>query len=270
METRSSKNGNGAFTLVELLVVIAVIAILAALLLPALGRAKAKASATYCANNGHQLSIAANVYASDYADWLPTQVEGPIGGQPLWAWDYNNAPIPYEVAVRQLGDPTFESLASYVHTVKVWKCPANPRTFIQAGKDQFPVARTFTINSACGTEVDRRYPIPGIGLNYPGGPNNAANGPWRTYGKLSEVTSPGPANLYFEIEIDTRFYLPNPPNFSSKHAGFGLAGILSRSIPRFCDGGCVCRRTYRNPQVARSQNPCAAEPHEKSNRRAAR
>src|SRR5581483_4248992 len=55
LELRAPK---AAFTLVELLVAVAVIAILAALLLPALGRTKQQAQGVYCLNSGHSLMLA--------------------------------------------------------------------------------------------------------------------------------------------------------------------------------------------------------------------
>lgn len=61
------------FTLVELLVVMGIIAILMALLMPSISRAKAKANQTSCLNNMRQLTLAATLYATDHDDELPAR-----------------------------------------------------------------------------------------------------------------------------------------------------------------------------------------------------
>ena len=60
-----------AFTLIELLVVISIIALLIALLLPALGGARESASRTVCASNLHQITIGVGNYAADQNGLIP-------------------------------------------------------------------------------------------------------------------------------------------------------------------------------------------------------
>ena len=68
---RAGQRQPTAFTLLELLVTISVIAILAGLLLPALASARAKARAIQCVNNLRQLSTACALYTSDAEDAFP-------------------------------------------------------------------------------------------------------------------------------------------------------------------------------------------------------
>src|SRR5687767_4948897 len=73
----------GGFTLVELLVVIGIIALLVAILLPSLNKAREQANKAKCLSNLRSLGQAMVLYANDHKDRLPNST--PIGS----AYDYD-------------------------------------------------------------------------------------------------------------------------------------------------------------------------------------
>lgn len=68
-----------AFSLVELLVTIAIIGILAAMIMPALSRAKEGGRTTSCQNNLHQIGAALQMYVSESKNIMPTMYDQPVG-----------------------------------------------------------------------------------------------------------------------------------------------------------------------------------------------
>ncbi len=120
-----------AFTLVELLVVIAVIGILAGLLLPVLAGAKAKAAAASCLNNTRQITLGWLLYADDANDHLVYNLgldrrqPIPPGNRDLnwvdnimsWELDADNTNTAF-IAKSPLGP-------SLGHSLAVFRCPAD-------------------------------------------------------------------------------------------------------------------------------------------------
>jgi prepilin-type processing-associated H-X9-DG protein len=104
-------------------VVIAIVAILAALLLPALARVKERASVAQCLNNLHQMGIAIKLYTGDYASRYPTVPDLAYRSYRLGGGD----PDPHLSAQPpwSLEGATNRPLWPYTHSRKLYCCPAD-------------------------------------------------------------------------------------------------------------------------------------------------
>ena len=112
------------FTLIELLIVIAIIAILASMLLPAIGKARETAKGIACINNLKQLGNGYIMYAGDYNDWLPACfLSGQGGYSGAVGWWYSCI-APY-VGIKS------GSVARKNRAVNSFQCPTD-RRFMQS------------------------------------------------------------------------------------------------------------------------------------------
>jgi prepilin-type N-terminal cleavage/methylation domain-containing protein len=144
------KHLEGAFTLIELLVVIAIIGILAAMLLPALGKAKARGQSALCLNNLKQLQTTYLLYTDDNNGFFPpnnaktiARAAQSLGG----SWVVGNAKLDTSSTNIQSG-----VLFQYVKSLDSYHCPADKATV--SGQSGSSRLRSYSLSGWLNASLD--------------------------------------------------------------------------------------------------------------------
>ena len=144
------RHAASAFTLLELLAAIVVIAVLAGILLPAVSGAQAKSLGTTCISQSRQINLAFALYCDDNADSVPPNKDGqglPLGETWVEGWLGLPGPDCTNTALLQRS-----LVGNYIATPGIWRCPATKPTRVR-GETQLRV-RTFSFNGFIGSPVD--------------------------------------------------------------------------------------------------------------------
>jgi len=140
------------FTLLELLAVIATIAILAALLLPVLTKAKVKAQQTTCLSNLRQLGFASQMYSEEHGGRLVQSF--PTNNPNAWVQgDMTRAAEAHNLDLLRQGE-----LYPYNRDVGIYHCPADNGVVI--GGTSTATVRSYSMNSFMGERDAHLGPIP--------------------------------------------------------------------------------------------------------------
>jgi prepilin-type N-terminal cleavage/methylation domain-containing protein/prepilin-type processing-associated H-X9-DG protein len=186
--------GRRAFTLVELLVVVAIIAVLAGLLLPAVARASGSGRQIFCQNNLRQLGIAWVVYAHDHDDRIAynlgaTDIKLMLDSGEHYNWA--NSLLNWELDASNTNEllNTQASLGPYLSaSAPIFRCPSdNVLSRVQRVAGWSHRSRTYSMNAMVGNAGE--FTLGGTNVNNPD---------YRQFMTLSEIKAPSSIFAFIE------------------------------------------------------------------------
>jgi prepilin-type N-terminal cleavage/methylation domain-containing protein/prepilin-type processing-associated H-X9-DG protein len=193
------KRPKKGFTLVELLVVIGIIAVLIAILLPALNRARKSAMTVQCASNLRQLYILTEMYSTTYRQYtMPSRCWQGSAQSNYWCGVDVLGPL---MGIKRVGNNNAQ-IQALDRIAKILDCPAVNRQKPASSTSVFQVDYTYNTNLG----DDRSIPFNGDGT-----PNSQYNDKfkfWASFKKRNQV--PGSVVVAldltdFQVDDDERF-----------------------------------------------------------------
>lgn len=167
-----------------MLVVVAIIAIVLSLLLPAMARSKGRAKELVCLRNQQQLHLAWTLYADENNDWLPGVEAGSFAGPGKWVsgWlDLSSSPD--NTNTLYLTDPRYSQLGPYLQTPTPYRCPSD-HSLVRLEDGDHQRVRSLSMN--CWLNYRGEEPI--------------GEDDFRLFRKLNDIHQPSPTELWVFID----------------------------------------------------------------------
>lgn len=216
---RPSFSSRRGFTLVDLLAVLAVLAVATLLLTPVLARTQLDSKALRCLNNARQMAAAFQLYLGDNQDFFPPAPDdGATAAGHNWCGGSAGFGDAQEFNRDVLQNSSVTLVAAYLRgDSTAFLCPGDTRQGPYTGTNpaligkRVNAARTIALNGAVGTIC------PGFdsGGGHSGIPRLPTNGSWlnnahthrrdtvfKTFGKGSSFTLVGPAGIWLTLDED--------------------------------------------------------------------